>query len=176
MKKIKVLLSALAMVAAMAFVSCGGGADPTTGGTSGSDAVKLCKVEYSGQWGGATTVIPEGAKAVKYVFASVPSEMQFIYQDSVANPNDQYGNPYCAYSGAITTAEVTINLEEALNALKTQDSGNPNATGVAKVVLQNMKNGTNSIVINSITIIKADDTEESAGLPTKDWGSTVTAL
>ena len=40
MKKIKVLLSALAMVAAMAFVSCGGGAgDDPTGGKSGSDAV-----------------------------------------------------------------------------------------------------------------------------------------
>ena len=41
MKKIKVLLSALAMVAAMAFVSCGGGAgDDSTGGKSGSGAVK----------------------------------------------------------------------------------------------------------------------------------------
>lgn len=41
MKKIKVLLSALAMVAAMAFVSCGGGAgDDPTGGKSGSDPVK----------------------------------------------------------------------------------------------------------------------------------------
>ena len=40
MKKIKVLLSALAMVAAMAFVSCGGGAgDDPTGGKSGSGAV-----------------------------------------------------------------------------------------------------------------------------------------
>lgn len=40
MKKIKVLLSALAMVAAMAFVSCGGGAgDDPTGGKSGSEAV-----------------------------------------------------------------------------------------------------------------------------------------
>lgn len=35
MKKIKVLLSALAMVAAMAFVSCGGGAgDDPKGGES----------------------------------------------------------------------------------------------------------------------------------------------
>ena len=41
MKKIKVLLSALAMVAAMAFVSCGGGAgDDPTGGKSGSEGVK----------------------------------------------------------------------------------------------------------------------------------------
>lgn len=41
MKKIKVLLSALAMVAAMAFVSCGGGAgDDPTGGKSGSGAVE----------------------------------------------------------------------------------------------------------------------------------------
>ena len=40
MKKIKVLLSAFAMVAAMAFVSCGGGAgDDPTGGKSGSGAV-----------------------------------------------------------------------------------------------------------------------------------------
>ena len=40
MKKIKVLLSALAMVAAMALVSCGGGAgDDPTGGKSGSGAV-----------------------------------------------------------------------------------------------------------------------------------------
>lgn len=39
MKKIKVLLSALAMVAAMAFVSCGGGAgDDPKGGESGSGA------------------------------------------------------------------------------------------------------------------------------------------
>ena len=41
MKKIKVLLSALAMVAAMAFVSCGGGAgDDPTGGKSGAGAVE----------------------------------------------------------------------------------------------------------------------------------------
>ena len=39
MKKIKVLLSALAMVAAMAFVSCGGGAgDPTSAPESGEPA------------------------------------------------------------------------------------------------------------------------------------------
>lgn len=52
MKKIKVLLSALAMVAAMAFVSCGGGAgDDPTGGKSGSDPVK----EGPRTWVGATT-------------------------------------------------------------------------------------------------------------------------
>lgn len=39
MKKIKVLLSALAMVAAMAFVSCGGGAgDPTSAPAAGESA------------------------------------------------------------------------------------------------------------------------------------------
>ena len=178
MKKIKVLLSALAMVAAMAFVSCGGGAgDDPTGGKSGSGAVKLCKLDYSAKWGGATTVIPEDAKAVKYVFASVPSELQFIYQDNEANPAvTDYTAYWSAYSGAISTAEVTINLEEALEALKTADEGNPNATRVPKIVVQNMKDGTNSIVIDSITIIKADDTEVSAGVPTGDWACTVTAL
>ena len=51
MKKIKVLLSALAMVAAMAFVSCGGKAgDDSTGGTSGAEpAVPNQLVVFEGE-------------------------------------------------------------------------------------------------------------------------------
>ena len=176
MKKIKVLLSALAMVAAMAFVSCGGGADPTTGGTSGADAVKLCKVEISQQYGNVSTAVPSDATAIKYVFDGVPADVQFIYQDSVVNPDDQWGNTYCAYM-PISTEEVTVTLSEALEQLKTQQSGNPSSTGVAKIALQNTANGANSFVIKSITVIKADGTEVSAGLPATDgYSSTVTAL
>ena len=47
MKKIKVLLSALAMVAAMAFVSCGGGAgDPTSAPAAGESAKLISCHEY----------------------------------------------------------------------------------------------------------------------------------
>lgn len=185
MKKIKVLLSALAMVAAFGFVSCSNGSDgtsspvktPTQNPDPEQEVAKLCKVEYSAQWGGATTVIPEGAKAVKYVFASVPSDIQFIYQDNETDPAvTSYKAYWSAYSGAITETEVTIDLAEALEKLKTAESGNPNATRVPKVVLQNMKDGANSIVVSSITIIKADDTEVSAGVPEGDWAATVTAL
>ena len=65
MKKIKVLLSALAMVAAMAFISCGGGADPTTGGTSGAEPVKFSfpddikwgnDTAFTGKWQGGFVV------------------------------------------------------------------------------------------------------------------------
>lgn len=41
MKKIKVLLSALAMVAAMAFVSCGGGAGDSTSAPAAGEPAKL---------------------------------------------------------------------------------------------------------------------------------------
>lgn len=52
MKKIKVLLSALAMVAAMAFVSCGGGAgDPTSAPADSGDIVVFDPATYTGDIG-----------------------------------------------------------------------------------------------------------------------------
>ena len=178
MKKLKVLLSALAMVAAMALVSCGGGAgDDPTGGKSGSGAVKLCKVEISQKYGSVATAVPSDAKAIKYVFVRKPENVQFIYQDSVVNTAiTDYTAYYSAYM-PIESAEVTVNLAEALEQLKTQDNGNPDATGVAKICLQNTADGANSFEISSITIIKEDDSEVSAGLPATDgYSSTVTAL
>ena len=63
MKKIKVLLSALAMVAAMAFVSCGGAADGTSGpGAVESKDVVLTLQENVGSYDGDKKITADELK------------------------------------------------------------------------------------------------------------------
>lgn|GEM_PF-3666184 len=158
MKKIKVLLSALAMVAAMAFVSCGGGAgDDPTGGKSGSDAV-IQTVTYSNVYGKLIWAAEDDWAEFTIDFAEVPTKVQFCCEgDVTSSENQKYGEMY--YSGSITTTSKTVVIADALAVMK----GKNGDTKVTKVILAAENDATATAKIKSVKVKKTDGSVEEIG-------------
>ena len=104
MKKIKVLLSALAMVAAMAFVSCGGGAgDPTSAPADSGDIVVFDPATYTGDIGEVVEVGGEKYLKVKpdgyKTWIALPNELNLkgktIAKCKVFGESNQAKNSTC---------------------------------------------------------------------------------
>ncbi len=155
MKKIKVLLSALAMVAAMAFVSCGGGAGD---GESGSDAV-IQTVTYSNNYGKLIWAAEDDWAEFTIDFAEVPTKVQYCCEGDKTNSTaGLYIDMY--YSGLIITTSKTVVIADALATIKTKDHGD---TKITKVILAADNDATATAKIKSVKVKKTDGSVEEIG-------------
>ena len=118
MKKIKVLLSALAMVAAMAFVSCGGGAgDPTSAPAAGESAKLISCHGYDATLEFANPVAEgSGYTDLKYRPAGKTGTSEVVYSKDVTTINQTYAmfapydNP--KYSIVVISPNVSYNNDK----------------------------------------------------------------
>ena len=78
--------------------------------------------------------------------------------DVEKNPDDEYGNPYAGYSGALTGPEFNVFISEA-----TETINNPETKVLDQIIIQKMNSAANDItaVVKSITSKKVDGTTEN---------------
>ena len=116
----------------------------------------LCKIKYTNSFGGVALKIDSSWKEVKYVFETgMEGKIQLAYLDKEINPDDQYGNAYAGYSGALETSEINVVVSEV-----TETINNPGTKTLDTILIQNFIGAANDItvVVKSITATKEDGT------------------
>ena len=75
--------------------------------------------------------------------------------DAEINPDDQWGNPYAGYSGALKESEINVVISDA-----TERINNPGTKTLDKIGIQNYNGAANGIpvVVKSITATNDDGT------------------
>ena len=75
--------------------------------------------------------------------------------DAEIDPDDQWGNPYAGYSGALKESEINVVISDA-----TERINNPGTKILDKIGIQNYNGAANGIpvVVKSITATKDDGT------------------
>lgn len=179
MKKIKVLLSALAMVAAMAFVSCGGGAgdDGTSNPAASGETIAFTMTYNAGaQWAAPTFSVADDWKSLEVVFADGTDfdKIQFAVISDKVEKEESWGTSYYSlYPAATKTSEIIINdwFE-----VETNDSGKTlkdyGATKITTISIQNKTKDALTVKVVSAKVTKADGSVIDVK-PVKDWGSAV---
>lgn len=178
MKKIKVLLSALAMVAAMAFVSCGGGAgDPTSAPAAAGETVAFTMTyKASAQWAAPVFTVADDWKSLEVVFADGTDfdKIQFAVTSDSVKAEQSWGKEYYAmYPAATKTSTIVINdyfevnKDDSDKTLK--DYG---ATKITQISIQNKTTGALTVKVVSAKVTKTDGTVIDV-IPVADWGSAI---
>lgn len=179
MKKIKVLLSALAMVAAMALVSCGGkaGDDGTSSPAATGETVAFTMTyKANGQYAAPTFTVADDWKSIEVVFADGTDfdKIQFAVTSDSIKAKQDWGNEYYAmYPAATKTSTIVlndyleVNKDESDKTLK--DYG---ATKITAISIQNKTKEALTVKVVSAKVTKADGSVVDVK-PVGDWGSTV---
>ena len=185
MKKTKLLkvgiLSALLACGMIFCTSCKQSADPTPPkeeekpGTENPGTVDpLCKIKYTNNYGSVALKVDSSWTEVKFVFETgMEEKIQLGYLDAEKNPDDEWGNPYAGYSGALTGPEINVVISEVKETIN-----NPGTKVLDKIIIQNMNGAANDItvVVKSITAKKADGTTEDITkdkLSIADWAGSI---
>lgn len=177
MKKIKVLLSALAMVAAMAFVSCGGAADGTSEPAASGETVAFTMTyNANAQYAAPVFTVADDWKSLEVVFADGTEfdKIQFAVTSDSVKAEQSWGKEYYAmYPAATKTSTIVlndyleVNKDESDKTLK--DYG---ATKITAISIQNKTKDALTVKVVSAKVTKADGTVIDVK-PVKDWGSAV---
>lgn len=180
MKKIKVLLSALAMVAAMALVSCGGkaGDDGTSSPAATGETVAFTMTyNANAQWAAPEFAVADDWKSLEVVFADGTDfdKIQFAVISDSVKAEQSWGKEYWSlYPVATKTSTIVINDWFEVN--KDEESGKTlkenGATKVSKISIQNKTKEALTVKVVSAKVTKADGSVIDVK-PVKDWGSTV---
>lgn len=129
-----------------------GNGDPAEGETP---AANPCTIDFAKLYN-AAKIDNDGYTSIYVEFEEVPSDCQWVYNDTKVNPDDQWGNPFCAYSGAIATKECTVVMADAVNQIRTQTSGRADCEVLGNLILQNIKDGAVTVKIVKSYAVKAD--------------------
>ena len=177
MKKTKLLkvgiLSALLACGMIFCTSCKQSEQPDDTKNPGT-VDPLCKIEYKNNYGSVEFKVDSSWTEVKFVFETgMEDKIQLGYLDAVKNPDDQYGNPYAGYSGALKEPEINVVISEV-----TETINNPGKKVLDKIIIQNFNGAANDItvVVKSITAKKADGTTEDITkdkLSIADWAGSI---
>lgn len=118
----------------------------------------LCTITYNNNFGSVVLKVDSSWTEVKFVFETgMEEKIQLGYLDAEKNPDDEWGNPYAGYSGALSGPEFNVVISEA-----TETINNPGTKVLDQIIIQNMNGAANDItvVVKSITAKKADGTTE----------------
>lgn len=132
-----------------------GGEGGAGNGGNETPAANPCKIEFANLYN-AAKIDNDGYTSIYVEFEEVPSDCQWVYNDTKVNPDDQWGNPFCAYSGAIKTKECTVVMADAVNQIRTQSSGRADCEALGNLILQNIKDGAVTVKIVKSYAVKAD--------------------
>lgn len=100
-------------------------------------------------------------------------KIQLGYLDAEKNPDDEWGNPYAGYSGALKEPEFNVVISEA-----TETINNTETKVLDQIIIQNFNGAANGItvVVKSITAKKADGTTVDISkdkLSIADWAGSI---
>ena len=132
-----------------------GGEGGAGNGGNETPAANPCKIEFAKLYN-AAKIDNDDYTSIYVEFEEVPSDCQWVYNDTEVNPDDQWENPYCAYSGAITTKECTVVIADAVDQIKKQGSGRADCDALGNLMLQNIKNGAVTVKVVKSYAVKAD--------------------
>lgn len=178
MKKIKVLLSALAMVVAMAFVSCGGAADGTSEPAASGETVAFTMTyNASAQWAAPAFTVEDDWKSLEVVFADGTDfeKIQFAVISDKVEKEESWGTSYFSlYPAATKTSTIDINnwLEVETNNESGKTLKDNGATKINKISIQNKTKDALTVKVVSAKVTKADGTVIDVK-PVGDWASSV---
>ena len=134
----------------------------------------LCKIKYTNNYGSVALKVDSSWTEVKFVFETgMEEKIQLGYLDAEKNPDDEWGNPYAGYSGALTGPEINVVISEV-----TETINNPGTKVLDQIIIQNYNGAANDItvVVKSITAKKADGTTEDITkdkLSIADWAGSI---
>ena len=132
-----------------------GGEGGAGNGGNETPAANPCTIGFAEQYN-AAKIDNDGYTSIYVEFEEVPSDCQWVFNDTEKNPDDQWGNPYCAYSGAIKTKECTVVIADAVDQIKKQDSGRADCDALGNLMLQNTKKGAVTVKVVKSYAVKAD--------------------
>lgn len=120
------------------------------------EVAPLCTINYQNNYGTVELKVDHSWTEVEFIFETgIEDKIQLVYLDAEINPDDQWGNPYAGYSGALKESEINVVISDA-----TERINNPGTKTLDKIGIQNYNGAANGIpvVVKSITATKDDGT------------------
>lgn len=120
------------------------------------EVTPLCTINYQNNYGTVELKVDHSWTEVEFIFETgIEDKIQLVYLDAEIDPDDQWGNPYAGYSGALKESEINVVISDA-----TERINNPGTKTLDKIGIQNYNGAANGIpvVVKSITATKDDGT------------------